>query len=100
MRVQYSFRLNGFRFSEPEPPSVYRLPLEDGTFYMFYTPCASSRFTPFTFYSEFTCKAKCKMIGVFHCKITVPDPVKGHPLYSSRTEVLGLENHHDEMMRS
>jgi len=75
VRVQYSFRLNGFRFSEPEPPSVYRLPLEDGTFYMFYTPCASSRFTPFTFYSEFTCKAKCKMVGVFHCKITIP----GHP---------------------
>ena len=34
--------------------------------------CVSSRFTHFTFYSEFTCKVKCKMLGVFHGKITIP----------------------------
>ena len=36
--------------------------------------CVSSRFTHFTFYSEFTCKVKCEMLGVFHGKITIPAP--------------------------
>ena len=41
-------------------------------------PCVSSRFTHFTFYSEFTCKVKCKMPGVFHGKITIPLSVAVH----------------------